>query len=479
MNILNDFTKDPKVQKRRWWTITTIGLYAVMATLDTSIINVALPVISHDLTLSMSKAEWIVSIYLVVICALLLVMGSIGDFVGKVKIYRTGTILFTLGSFLADFDVNFQLLLIARVIEGVGAAMTMANSMGIISEVFSINERGRALGLFAAFTSIGSIAGPAVVGLILSFLPWGYIFWINVPVGTLAILIGLYSLPNDLTETKIQLDWSGIITMVLSIIFFYITMNLAQQIGFINLPVVSALFATIFLLASLIHFEKNTTTPLIPLSLFSSRSFSVGLISGCINFVIVFFSNIIMPFYLENERGFSAYKAGIILMIFPLVQIVISPLSGILTDKMGPHKLLLSGAFILGLSQIIRAFWGLSVSMVSVALVLVLLGFGNGLFQSPNNTAVMTSINDNKYLGIGGSLYSLARELGMIIGVTLSTTILFNAMSFISKKKVLTYPTGHPAIFMFGFRTSFFIGALLCLLTLCLTVYENLKKEQC
>lgn len=183
MNILNDFTKDPKVQKRRWWTITTIGLYAVMATLDTSIINVALPVISHDLTLSMSKAEWIVSIYLVVICALLLVMGSIGDFVGKVKIYRTGTILFTLGSFLAGFDVNFQLLLIARVIEGVGAAMTMANSMGIISEVFSINERGRALGLFAAFTSIGSIAGPAVVGLILSFLPWGYIFWINVPVG--------------------------------------------------------------------------------------------------------------------------------------------------------------------------------------------------------------------------------------------------------------------------------------------------------
>ncbi|KRN08495.1 major facilitator superfamily permease [Lacticaseibacillus paracasei subsp. tolerans DSM 20258] len=154
-----------------------------MSTLDGSIVNIALPVMSRDLHIPMNQAEWVVSIYLMMICGLLLFFGRLGDSIGKIKVFRVGMVLFLIGSLFAGFNNSLALLLAARIVQATGASMTMANNNGIVTEIFPMNERGRALGLIGSFVSIGAIAGPGIGGLILGQLPWGDIFLINIPIG--------------------------------------------------------------------------------------------------------------------------------------------------------------------------------------------------------------------------------------------------------------------------------------------------------
>lgn len=196
------FATDPQIQKHRWWILVAVCLFTFMSTLDGSIVNIALPVMSKDLAIPMNQAEWVVSIYLIVICALLLLFGKLGDIYGKIRVFKIGSLLFIIGSLLSGFSVGLPFLLIARSIQAVGAAMTMSTNNGIITEVFPFKERGRALGMIGSFVALGSIAGPGIGGLILAHLSWGYIFWINVPVGILAMILGAMILPKDVTTTQ-------------------------------------------------------------------------------------------------------------------------------------------------------------------------------------------------------------------------------------------------------------------------------------
>lgn len=192
---MHTYQEDKVVQKNRWWILVAVSMFTFMSTLDGSIVNIALPTISKDMQVPMNQSEWIVSIYLMMVCACLLLFGKIGDSWGKIKIYRIGTLIFVIGSLLCGFNHSLTFLLFARVIQALGAAMTMATNTGIITEVFPMNERGRALGMIGAFVSLGSIAGPGLGGLILAHFSWAYIFWINVPVGIITMLISEKFLP--------------------------------------------------------------------------------------------------------------------------------------------------------------------------------------------------------------------------------------------------------------------------------------------
>ena len=185
-----------KTHKFRWFSLAAIGLFTFMSTLDGSIVNIALPVISEDLGVEMNQSEWIVSVYLMAICVFLLFFGKVGDSIGKIKVFKIGTIVFIIGSFLCGIPGSLPLLLFARVVQAIGASMTMATSNGIITEIFPQSERGRALGLIGSFVSLGAIAGPGIGGVILSHFGWSYIFWINVPVGIVTLMFGWYLLPK-------------------------------------------------------------------------------------------------------------------------------------------------------------------------------------------------------------------------------------------------------------------------------------------
>lgn len=164
-------------QTRRWWILISIGIFAFMSNLDASIVNIAMPVMARQMSLPMNQIEWVVSTYLIVLSALLLLFGKLGDLYGKINVFRLGTVVFVLGSFLAGLQWTFNFLLVARVVQAIGAAMTLSNTYGITTATFAVNQRGKAMGLIGTFVAFGAVAGPGIGGLVLSHLSWGYIFF--------------------------------------------------------------------------------------------------------------------------------------------------------------------------------------------------------------------------------------------------------------------------------------------------------------
>lgn len=218
---MKTYQEDAQVQKNRWWILVAVAMFTFMSTLDASIVNIALPTISKDLVVPMNQAEWVVSVYLMIVCSCLLLFGKVGDSRGKIKVFRVGTLIFVTGSFLCGFNQSLGFLLFARMIQGIGASMTMATNTGIVTEVFPIHERGRALGAIGAFVSLGSIAGPGLGGVILAQFTWSYIFWINVPIGILTMVIAEKFLPKDITMSGHSIDKGGFVYFATTVISFF------------------------------------------------------------------------------------------------------------------------------------------------------------------------------------------------------------------------------------------------------------------
>lgn len=471
------FVNNPLVQKNKWWILTAVGLFTFMSTLDASIVNIALPTISKDLKVPMNKVEWVVSIYLMIVCACLLLFGKIGDSVGKIRVFRIGTVIFVIGSFLCGIPHSFELLLFSRIVQAIGASMTMSTNIGIITEVFPLKQRGRALGVLGAFVSLGAITGPGLGGLVLSQFTWSYIFWINVPVGIITILIGQKVLPKDSTKSHAKIDFTGFILFAMFIVTFFGGVFIGQELGFLTFY---TLFLGIIALASAILFyrlEIKKSVPLIEFKMFQNKMFTLSLLTAMMIFTANFFYNVIMPFYLQDTRGYDAGFAGLLMMVFPFIMVLVAPISGYITDKVGAEILTFIGLIVLTSSQFIFFLLGEKTILSIFILASVLMGLGNALFQAPNNTLVMGSV-ERKDLGIAGSLNSLARNLGMVVGISLATTVLYTAMTHDYGQKVTTYVKGRPDVFIYGMHITYLVSFFICFVATILTGIRFFKNHK-
>lgn len=457
------FTEDPKIQKNRWWIMFSVSLFTFMSVLDGSIVNIALPVMSKDMNIPMNQAEWVVSIYLIVICALLLLFGKLGDNFGKIKIFKLGAVLFTIGSLLCGINIGLVNLLIARAIQAVGAAMTMSTNNGIITEIFPFKERGKALGTIGSFVALGAIAGPGLGGIILAHLNWTYIFWINVPLGIIGLLIGQYILPKDITFSDQKIDHVGSTAFAIFMLSLFIGVFLGQEIGFGQISILLLFALALISFIAFIYIELHVDNPILSLSLFKNWGFSINIFCALLIFITGFFFNVISPFYLENARGMAANYAGYALMIMPLIQGVISPIMGALSDRIGRHLLTFIGLILISISQIGYMITTLSTPLWLFMFFIGIVGFGNGVFMAPNNTLIMSAV-EPKDLGVAGSINALARNLGMIIGISAATTVLFSAMSKAAGHHVSTYVPAHPEWFISGMHTAFLVSLIICLI---------------
>lgn len=473
---MDSFAKNPTIQKHRWWILVAVCLFTFMSTLDGSIVNIALPVMSKDLKIPMNQAEWVVSIYLIVICALLLLFGKLGDAYGKIKIFKIGSILFTIGSLLCGFNSGLFVLLAARVIQAIGAAMTMSTNNGIITEVFPFTERGRALGMIGSFVALGSIAGPGVGGLILAHLNWGYIFLINVPVGILAIILGAMILPKDITLTKQKIDKLGAFLFAVVMVTLFGGIFLGQEIGFTKPVILLLLLVAVIAAVVFVYIELHVEKPILELKIFKNANFSLSILCAFLIFVANFFFNVISPFYLENARGLAANYAGYALMTFPIVQVIVAPISGTISDKIGPELLTFIGLIIISISQVGYMLMNLATPLWVFMFFVGLVGFGNGVFQAPNNTIVMNSV-EVKDLGIAGGINALARNFGMVIGISAATTVLFSAMSHTAGRTVTSYEPAHPELFISGMHVAFIVSLVICLIATVITGYRLFTRK--
>ena len=313
--------------KEKFPGLLALGIFTFMSTLDGSIVNIALPSMAREMHLEMGQVTWSVTIYLVVISGLILLFGRLGDLLGKTKIFNIGSLIFTLGSLLAGINLGLHFLLFSRIVQAIGASMTMSNSFGITSQLFEPALRARAMSIMSMFVSLGAIAGPAIGGFILQLASWSYIFWINVPLGVVAYLIGRKALPEDKgSGTFKDADLLGATQMFLTIVAFFIAMSLGQAQGFLSIPVLLSFVAMVGLFVWFIHTERTVEKPLLNLNIFRSKLFSMSILTSLAMFTAGSFVSILMPFYLQNYRASTPGFAGMVMMAYPVGMFISVPL---------------------------------------------------------------------------------------------------------------------------------------------------------
>lgn len=459
----------------KWSILFTVLIMTFMATLDSSIVNVALPVMQKALDAGLDQIQWVSSVYLLAMCAFLMVFGRLGDLYGKVRFFEIGVIIFSLGSLLCGISTTLPALVASRIVQGIGGASAMANNMGIITEAFPARERGRALGLLASFVALGMMCGPVLGGFIVSYLPWEYIFLINVPVGIASVVLGRFTLPKDAVREGGSMDVLGAVLIVPGLLLSFLGLTALQ--GARSWLPLAALALGIALLVLFARHERRVDEPLVELSIFRDRRFVVNLACLFISFVAIGVYELMTPFYLQDARGFDPGLAGLIFCIIPLANAIAGPISGAVSDRIGCELPCMIGLGTFSVGLYLTGTLDMGSGIPQILFFLGLASFGTSIFQSPNNSLVMGSV-PTELLGFAGSASALARYLGMAIGISGSTSILYGGMSAAAGRTVTAYVEGRPDIFLAGYQLVYIVTAALVAVGFCLTVHRAWNRRR-
>ncbi|WP_297713191.1 MFS transporter [Clostridium sp.] len=461
--------------KKEWAILLTVLPMTFMTTLDSSIVNVALPTMAKELNTSMAGIEWVVTSYLITICATILLFGKLGDILGKTRIFKFGIGIFTIGSLLCGFSNTLFMLILSRIVQAIGAGAAMATNQGIITETFPANERGRALGMTGTAVALGTMVGPTLGGLIVSIAPWEYIFLINIPIGILVYIGVIKILPFKKKMSDFIIDIKGSILFMISITLLFTSINFGQSLGYNNLFIVMSFIISLTLFAIFIRVEKNSDNPMLDIKIFKNRLFSLSIFCGFTSFISIGAVNIILPFYYQDVLSLSPSTAGLMMTVSPIILAVVAPLSGYLSDKIGSEKISALGLSILSIGIISLVIFNVNTSLIVVGILVGLLSLGSGIFQSPNNSLIMSTVEKNE-LGIAGSINGLVRNLGTTTGIALSTSILYSRMSSKLGYKVSGYVDGRADVFVYAMRFVFIGIGVICLIGAILSVIRVVKK---
>jgi len=447
-----------------------------MACLDSSIVNVALPVMANYFNVGMNSIAVIVSSYLIAISGTILFFGRLGDIKGTIRVFKVGIVIFTLGSLMCAISTSLYVLVIARVIQAVGAAGFMATNQGIITRVFPAGERGKALGITGSFVALGNLVGPPLGGFIVDASAWQYIFLINIPIGLFAFIMGLKILPGDEESKKARLDIKGALLFLIFIVALFAALLTGEQTGFSKPSVLIGFGLAIASFILFIKVELAGESPMLQLDIFKNQLFSLSILCGFLLFVAMNCSNIILPFYLQDVIKMSPSVSGLYLMTYPLILFVVAPISGQLSDKMGSELLTLIGLIIFSSAFFMMATLNQQLEPVKLIAIIAIMALGNGMFQSPNNSLVMSSVPKDR-VGIAGSINALVRNLGLVVGISVSTLVLYGVMSSKLGYKVTTFVEGKEAEFAFAMRITYICAGLVSLVGAALTAFRLIRKK--
>ena len=454
--------------KKEWAILMTVLPMTFMTTLDSSIVNVALPTMARDLGTTMSGIEWVVISYLITICATILLFGRFGDIIGKSKVFKIGIGVFTLGSLLCGFSINLPMLIVSRIIQAIGAAAAMATNQGIITETFPKKERGRALGMIGTAVALGTMVGPTIGGLIVSVAPWKYIFLINIPIGILVYIVVIKVLNFNNVKEEISFDIKGTILFMVSIVLLFTAINFAQSLGYKNPIIIGSFIISCVLFFIFIKLEQKIDNPMLDISIFKNKLFSLSIFCGFTAFITIGAINIILPFYFQEVLKLTPSSAGLMMTVSPIILAIVAPLSGYLSDKIGSEKIAFLGLSILTIGVFSLSIFTEYTPLILVAILIGVMSLGSGIFQSPNNSLIMSTVDKTK-LGIAGSINGLIRNLGVTTGIALSTSLLYNRMSSKVGYNVVGYIEGRADVFTYAMRIVFIVIGCICLVGAILT----------
>jgi EmrB/QacA subfamily drug resistance transporter len=439
---------------QKWWILFSIGIGSFMSALDGSVVNIALPVIGVTFKTSVTSLEWVVTIYLLVISSALLSFGRLGDLRGHKRVYLIGFVIFVFSSAMCGLATSVPMLIAFRATQALGGAMLSSNAPAILTKSFPAAQRGQALGLQATMTYLGLSVGPSLGGWLTNQFSWRAVFYINVPVGLAALWFGWRYILNDpVKEQTEQFDLAGAATFMLGLIALLLGLNQGQAWGWTS-PAILVLFAAAMLLLGLfLWIEGSVLSPMLDLSLFRKRVFSLSVFSAVINYVSLYTILFLMPFYLINARSLNPAQAGLILTAQPIVMAIVAPISGTLSDRIGARLPGMLGMALLAAGLYLLSRLGAASPLPQVIFALALVGFGTGVFISPNNSALLGSAPRHRQ-GIASGMLATARNFGMVLGVGFAGAVFTTVQA-------ANLQAGSEQALIKGFQVTFLIAAFI------------------
>ncbi|MDX6642735.1 MAG: hypothetical protein QOD76_697 [Solirubrobacteraceae bacterium] len=402
---------------RRWWTLGAMCFALFMIMLDNTVVNVALPSIQRDLHASLSALEWTVNAYTLTFAVLLVTGGRLGDIFGRRRMFLFGVIVFALSSAAIGVTPNDTWLIIGRAIQGIGAAFMMPATLSIVTNAFPPHERGKAIGTWAGVSAMALAIGPVVGGLLTEQVSWRAIFFLNLPVAVGAVVVTLFAARESRDDTVERVvDIPGIATLTAGLTAIVLALVEGNSWGWGSTGIVGLLIGAAIALAAFVLIELRTRVPMVDFRFFRSRSF---LGANLVAFVVTF-SMLAMFFfialYMQNVLGYSPLQAGVRFLPATVVIIFMGPISGRLSDRIGPRPLMVIGLVLASSALFWQSFVTVHTSYAFLAPAFVLMGLGMGLIMSPMTTAAMNAVDKTK-AGVASGVLSMSRMVGGTFGV--------------------------------------------------------------
>jgi EmrB/QacA subfamily drug resistance transporter len=411
-------------ENKKWWTLAAVAFGLFMIMLDNTIVNVALPSIQRSLHMSISSLEWIVTAYALTFAALLITGGKLGDLYGRKRMFIAGLVVFTLASLACGLAPSAGFLIGARAVQGVGAALMNPATLSIITATFPPKERGQAIGIWAGVSALALAIGPLIGGLIVDNINWHWIFYVNVPVGVVGIIVSRWVIAESRdTSHEQSIDLPGLVSSGGALLALSYALIEGNQRGWGSPEIIGLFVGAAVLFAVFIWLELRQRLPMLDLDLFKIGSFAganiVAMLVSLGMFGVFFFISL----YVQNVLGYSPTKAGAIFLPMTVLIILIAPISGKLSDRVGSRWLMGAGMTILGVSLLLYQRIGLHTGFWSLLPQLVLGGVGMALVMSPMTSAAMGSVPTDK-AGVGSGVLNSFRQVGGSLGIALMGAIL-------------------------------------------------------
>jgi EmrB/QacA subfamily drug resistance transporter len=419
-----------------------------MIMLDNTVVNVALPSIQQDLGADLSELEWIVTGYALTFASLMLVGGKVADAYGRRLIFIAGIVVFTTASLLCGLATSSEMLIGARVLQGAGAALMNPATLSIIAATFPPRERGTAIGIWAGTSALALAIGPLVGGLITEHIDWSWIFFVNVPVGVLAIGASLLFIDESRDETHASLDLPGLVTSALGL--FALTYGLieANTYGWTSARILGSFVLAVAALASFIVIERRRRDPMLPLELFRNRTYTganlVMLLVALAMFGVFFFVSL----YMQNILGYSAVQTGAAFLPMTVLIVLVAPIAGRTSDRLGSRGLMTAGMLLLAVQLLLFSRLGVDSSFWNLLPALLIGGVGMACTMTPSAAAATRSVPVDK-AGVGSAVLNCARQVGGTMGVAI--------MGAIMAAELGDVPTAEA--FMRGFERALLVAA--------------------
>ncbi len=465
----------------KWWAYFSIAIGLFLTVLDQSGVNIALPRIAEKFDADIPTVQWISLSYVLSTSATLMPLGRLSDMLGRKLVYVTGFFVFVGAAALAGSASTFTLIILAKVIQGVGSAAIQANGMAMITQVFPERERGRALGLYMAIIGTGAITGPIVGGLLVTQLGWRSVFFASVPIGVIAIIAALAVLRGGggAGMSRQRFDWAGAALSSAALISFLLGITNAHELGWLSPPILLAFGLALTLVVAFTWWERRIDHPMLDLDFFRVRAFSLGVAARFLSFLggtAVFF---LMPFYIIQGLGYQASTAALLMLPGSACTALMGPIAGRLSEKFGTRWLSVGAMASSTAGMFLFSQLGTDSSPVHVMAGMVLTGTGMGAFSSTNTSAIMGSLNRQSY-GIASAFLNLVRTFANLTGVAVGAAITAFTMASLGFEPSLADvgqsgdAEGARAAFVLGLNRAFLLSTALMVTAL---VFAALRGE--